>query len=133
MCYAMWSKGSQALAVGLLVTAALAGVSDPLLAQFRESEPELLTSMERRLPGMPPKAYRWVAEMEEMAKTLRDSGLPDETFMGAARVYQMIADSPLGREVTERRERGQTVQDIVETLAAWCAAPAAQGGGGASG
>jgi 3-hydroxyisobutyrate dehydrogenase-like beta-hydroxyacid dehydrogenase len=132
MCYAMWSKGSAALAVQLLVAARLTGVSEALLAQFHESDPEFIPGMERRLPGMPPKAYRWVAEMEEMAKTLEACGLPRETFMGAARLYELVARSPLGGETTERRERGKTLEDVVETLAAWCAAPAAQRSGGGS-
>ena len=59
MCYAMWSKGSAALAVQLLVAAKMTGVSDALLAQFRDSDPEFAPDMERRLPGMPPKADRW--------------------------------------------------------------------------
>ena len=132
MCYAMWTKGTQALATELLVAAALTGVSGPLLAEFRESDPGFVPAMERRFPRMLPKAYRWVAEMEEMAKTLEDCGLPGETFTGAARVYELVAHSPLGCEVTERRDRGQTLQDIVETLAAFRAAPAGHGGEGES-
>ena len=29
------------------------------------------------LPGMPPKAYRWIGEMEEIAATFAAAGLPD--------------------------------------------------------
>jgi 3-hydroxyisobutyrate dehydrogenase-like beta-hydroxyacid dehydrogenase len=39
MCYAMWTVGTHVLATELLIAAALAGVEDPLLAGFRESEP----------------------------------------------------------------------------------------------
>ena len=40
----------------------------------------------------------------------------------AARLYEMVARSPLGREATERRARGHTLEELVETLALRCGA-----------
>jgi Domain of unknown function (DUF1932) len=50
--------------------------------------------LDRALPGMPPKAYRWVAEMEEGARSLSEAGLPPELLQGAARLYAQIARTP---------------------------------------
>ncbi len=43
------------------------------------------------------------------------------TMTGAAEFYDFVARSPLGRELPEHRERGQTLEGVVEMLAAACA------------
>jgi len=40
---------------------------------------------------MPPKAYRWVAEMEEIATFQQDDAAAREMYLGIARFYQQIA------------------------------------------
>jgi hypothetical protein len=49
--------------------------------------------MDRAVPDMRPKAYRWVAEMQQIAEFV---GNPDEgatIYEGAALLYQRIASS----------------------------------------
>jgi hypothetical protein len=46
---------------------------------------------------MPPKAYRWVAEMEEGAATLDRAGLPGDIMRGAAQLYEWIAETPVAQ------------------------------------
>lgn len=70
------------------------------------------------ITNMPPKAYRWVKEMEEIAVThAEDGGFDGGEGMGVGRgifdavaeVYRTIAeDTVLGEETTERRKRGLT-------------------------
>lgn len=96
-------------------------MSDALAAELTGSQPQSLQWLTRQLPTFPPKAHRWVAEMEEIADTFTSHGLPDATMKGAAEFYHVVARSPLGRELPEQRERGQTLEDVVEMLAAACA------------
>lgn len=72
---------------------------------------------------MPPKAYRWVHEMEEVAAThAEDGGLVKQegmdVFAAIAAVYKAVADeTELGKEKTGRRKRGRTVEDVAEAMA----------------
>lgn len=69
---------------------------------------------------MPPKAYRWVREMEEIAITHADEGGFEGgkgdgggVFGQVAEVYRSVAeDTVLGEETTERRKRGRTLEDV---------------------
>ncbi|HEX9465718.1 MAG TPA: DUF1932 domain-containing protein [Alphaproteobacteria bacterium] len=118
MCYASMTKGMMALATQALVSAETLGVSAALRAEMTLSRADVLADIDRNLPRVAPKAYRWVAEMEEIAATFADVGMTPEVFDGVARVYRMVADSPLGRETPETRGRGTTVADYVAVLAA---------------
>lgn len=118
MSYAALTKGLAALGTELLVAARRAGVSEALAAELGDSQPQLLRWLGKQLPNVPPKAYRWVAEMEEIAQTFAGIGLPGATMSGAAELFSFMAHSPLGRELPESRSRGQTLEDVVEVLAA---------------
>jgi L-threonate 2-dehydrogenase len=128
MSYAALTKGLAALGTELLVSARLSGVSDALAAELAGSQPQLLQWLSRQLPAFPQKAHRWVAEMQEIADTFASHGLPDATMQGAAQFYDFVARSPLGRELPEHRGDGQTLEGVVEMLAAACAASTRPGG-----
>ena len=82
---------------------------------------------------MPAKAYRWVAEMEEVARTFEACGLPGTPFLGAADLYRLVADSPLGRAVLAERSVKLTVNDVVGGICDACVErPHAPGSYGAS-
>ena len=51
--------------------------------------------VERALSSMPPKAYRWIGEMEEIARCFEDLGLPGRLMLGAADVYTNVRDGGL--------------------------------------
>ena len=96
MCYAAMTKGVQALGAELLVAARLMGVEDTLLhEQSQGGVAAVRQFIERALPAMPPKAYRWIGEMEEIAQTFEDLGLPGRMLMGAADVYTDVRDGGL--------------------------------------
>lgn len=118
MCYASMTKGMMALATEAFVSAETLGVSHALKTEMAMSRADVLADIERNLPRVAPKAYRWVAEMEEIAATFADAGFTPQVFEGIARVYRTVADSPLGRETPEVRSRGATVTDYVGVLAA---------------
>jgi 3-hydroxyisobutyrate dehydrogenase-like beta-hydroxyacid dehydrogenase len=117
MCYACLTKGLTALATELLVTAERLGLSDALRAEQESSQANLRAWIERQLPSMPPKAHRWVGEMEEIAATLAGVGLPPGMLLGAADVYRWVAQTPLGHETPEQRPRERTAAQVVTELA----------------
>lgn len=127
MCYAALTKGLTALATELLVAAELMGLSAPLRAELRSSQPDLLAWIERQAPGMPPKAYRWVGEMAEIAATFGALGLTPKLHQGAAELYRFVAQTPLGEETPEQRQRGQTLDDLIGVLASELRSPVAGG------
>ena len=90
MCYAAFTKGTTALATELLLAARRLGVADALDAELRGSAPELLQLAERSVPRMPAKAYRWIAEMEEIADTFEGVGLTPLMLRGAADLYRLV-------------------------------------------
>lgn len=94
--------------------------------------------------GMPPKAYRWVREMEEISLTHEVDGgfLPrqeedakgngrenENIFDGAAGIFKFVAEGAvLGREKVpfpgegesgnnNKRVRGTTVEDVAQCMA----------------
>jgi 3-hydroxyisobutyrate dehydrogenase-like beta-hydroxyacid dehydrogenase len=94
MCYAAMTKGLQALGAEILVAARLLDVEDALSAeQNRGGDLAAVRHfVERALPSMPPKAYRWIGEMEEIARCFEELGMPGRLMMGAADVYTNFRD-----------------------------------------
>jgi L-threonate 2-dehydrogenase len=97
MCYGGLTKGLTALGTTLMVSAKRAGIDQALAAELADSQAEMLAFLDRFISSMPPKAYRWVAEMEEGAATLERAGLPGDMLRGAAELYEWIAKTPVGR------------------------------------
>jgi 3-hydroxyisobutyrate dehydrogenase-like beta-hydroxyacid dehydrogenase len=92
MSYAGITKGTQALGAAMLLAAARAGSAAALHEELQFSQPEILAWLQRFLPGMPGKAYRWVAEMHEIAGFVGDDPAARELFAGAAQFYERIAE-----------------------------------------
>jgi 3-hydroxyisobutyrate dehydrogenase-like beta-hydroxyacid dehydrogenase len=117
MCYGALNKGTQALWLETLVAAQRLGVARVLEEQLRQSRSDLLDWVLAQLPIMPPKAYRWVPEMLEISTTLGSAGITPKVFQGAADIYRFVADTPLGKETPESRDRSRTGEDVVRMLA----------------
>jgi 3-hydroxyisobutyrate dehydrogenase-like beta-hydroxyacid dehydrogenase len=117
MCYGALTKGLQALGVELLVTAKALGLEEVLAAEQAGSVGDVKSWLERSVPTMPPKAYRWVGEMEEIATTFEDVGLTPLMFQGAADLYRFIAETPIGKETPESRDINRDLDGIVAALA----------------
>ncbi len=96
MSYAGITKGMTAVAALMALGAARAGASEALMAELRESQPQLVVRFARSLPDMVPKAYRWVAEMREIAAFLGTDAAGGEVFEGIARLYERLAADAAG-------------------------------------
>lgn len=119
MCFATLSKGFGALAVQSFTTAHRLGVLGDLRHALATQAPTRGKQAEAALVGMPPKAYRWVREMEEIARThAEEGGFAEDLFRGAAGVYRAVAEDPvLGAEKVGQRKRGTTADDVAAAMA----------------
>jgi 3-hydroxyisobutyrate dehydrogenase-like beta-hydroxyacid dehydrogenase len=90
MSYAGITKGLTALGSAMALAATSFGAAKVLHDELSASQPELLEFLERGVPGMFDKAYRWVAEMEEVAAFVGD-GPGGAIYTGVARLYETIA------------------------------------------
>jgi 3-hydroxyisobutyrate dehydrogenase-like beta-hydroxyacid dehydrogenase len=88
MAYAAWTKGSSALLLGARALALAEGVEDALLAEWALSQPRLADQLDRAARAAVTKGWRWVGEMEEIAHTMTDAGLPDGFHQAAAEIYR---------------------------------------------
>ena len=77
MGYAAWTKGTNALVIAIRAMARAEGVEDALVDEWQRSQPAAL-DWSNRVPATAGKAWRWVAEMEEIAATLGAAGVPSE-------------------------------------------------------
>ncbi len=95
MSYGGITKGLTAVGSAMLLAAERAGVADALHAELAASQPNLLAYFQRSVPDMFGKAYRWVAEMEEIAH-FTGGGPSREMYEAIARHYQRLADDNAG-------------------------------------
>jgi 3-hydroxyisobutyrate dehydrogenase-like beta-hydroxyacid dehydrogenase len=90
--YAGWTKGSAALMLTVRELARAEGVEDALLEEWRLSIPEL----EERLAGAERsahrKGWRWIGEMEEIARSMAAQDLPVGFHQAAAEVFRRAAE-----------------------------------------
>ena len=118
MCYAAMTKGTTALAVELLMAARMLGVEQALEKELRDSRADVFEWQMKNLALMPPKAYRWVPEMQEIAKTFGELGMTRRMFEGATDIYDMVAQTPLGKESPEQARKAARVGlDVTRALA----------------
>ena len=117
MCYGGVTKGTVALLTELLIAAQRLGVEEVLDEELAESQPAIRDWILRNLPSMPPKAYRWVPETEEIAATFAAVGLTPLTMQGAASLYVAIAKTSVGTESPEEaRSRKRTGAQVIAAL-----------------
>jgi 3-hydroxyisobutyrate dehydrogenase-like beta-hydroxyacid dehydrogenase len=91
MAYAGINKGFQAIGVAMILGAARNGAAESLLAELKDSQPIFCAWLQKKLPAMYSKAYRWDDEMREIAKFLEPEPGSVAMLIGAADLYQHIA------------------------------------------
>ena len=96
MSYAGITKGLTALASAMILAAERAGAGEALHEELSRSQKMLLDRFARTVPDMFPKAYRWVAEMEEIAAFLGEDRPESQIYQGIAGLYQRIAEDHAG-------------------------------------
>ncbi|MBV9859729.1 MAG: DUF1932 domain-containing protein [Alphaproteobacteria bacterium] len=93
MSYAGITKGLTALGSAMMLGAARFGCGEALMAELADSQPELLGYLRNSVPRMYDKAYRWVAEMEEISDFLGASPPSRDIYAAIARLYADLAQA----------------------------------------
>jgi hypothetical protein len=91
MSYAGITKGFTALGASMMLAATREGAAAALRAELTESRPDLLGYLTRQTPDMYAKAYRWVAELDEIAAFVGEDHPEHAMLNAAARLYERIA------------------------------------------
>jgi putative dehydrogenase len=91
MSYAGITKGFTALGAAMMLAATRGGSADALKAELAESIPHLNDFLTRQTPRMYSKAYRWVAELDEISTFVGKDFPENEMLAAAARFYERIA------------------------------------------
>ena len=98
MSYAGITKGFTALGAAMMLAATRGGSAEALKAELAESRPDLLRYLSSQVPAMYSKAYRWVAELDEIAAFVGDEHAEHEMLAAAARLYERIAEDFEGKK-----------------------------------
>jgi|307.fasta_scaffold38405_2 3-hydroxyisobutyrate dehydrogenase-like beta-hydroxyacid dehydrogenase len=100
MSYAGITKGTTAIASAMLLGAARFGCAEALTAELTESQPEMLARFRESIPRMYDKAYRWVAEMEEISDFLEQNPPSRDIYAAVARLYAYLAEAEAENEAS---------------------------------
>ena len=101
MSYAGITKGITAVTSMMMLAATRAGVADRLRGELDRSNPALVTSLQRAVPDMFDKAYRFVGEIGEIADFVSEDKEATQMYRTIADFYtRMAADHEGKREET---------------------------------
>lgn len=108
MVYAARTKGTTALLAAVMAAADNLGVREALDARLASEDPAIPGRIAKSIETAAPKAWRWIAEMEEIAATLRAAGTEGGFHDAAAALYRQL-DGFKDRE-------GAALKEILGTL-----------------
>ena len=91
MSYGGITKGMTAIGAAMFLAATRGGSADALVRELQESQPQVLAWLKRQVTGMYPKAYRWVAEMEEVSGFAADNAESGRIYAAIAQFYEHMA------------------------------------------
>ncbi len=96
MSYGGITKGTTAIGSAMMLAAVRGGAARALRDELAASQPALTPWFERQIPGMYQKAYRWVAEMREIAEFVGDDPAAAAMYEAIARFYESMAANEAG-------------------------------------
>lgn len=91
MCFAAYTKGTSALLGAILAAAEGSGVRPELEEQWSRSWPGFAEQTEERVRRVTAKAWRFEGEMEEIATTFEELGLPAGFHQASGQIYGQMA------------------------------------------
>lgn len=92
MAYAAYTKGSSALLLMVNALAEAGGVHQELQREWEISQPGLIDRSAGTAKGTSRKAWRFVGEMQEIARTFEAFDLPGDFHKGAAEIYERMSE-----------------------------------------
>ena len=117
MCYAGLTKGTMTLHAAVLIAAERMGLRDLLWRELETSQEKAAEAMKTTTPFLPADSARWVGEMEEIAKTLDQAGLPSGFHDAAADIFRLLARSHFASETRETMNKDRTLDQAVRAFA----------------
>jgi len=112
MCYAVLTKGSQALWITLLTAAKVLDVSEEL-QELLQSQSSIFKQMEKQVPGIAVKARRSVGKMEEIAATFENVELTPQFHIAASEIFRFVGETSLADENPENRDTNRTLEQAI--------------------
>ncbi len=91
MCFAAYTKGTTALLCALLAAAEKLGVRADLEKQWSRGGSDFAEKTKGQVRGVTAKAWRFAGEMEEIAATFEDVGVPKDFHLAASEIYSRIS------------------------------------------
>lgn len=91
MCYAAYTKGTTALLSAILATAEQLNVRAELENQWSRNGSDFAAQTQNRVRRVTAKAWRFAGEMEEIAATFEQAGLPGSFHLAANEIYKRTA------------------------------------------
>ena len=101
MVFAANTKGTTALLSAVLAASEKLGVRENLEQHWTRRNPEQTEQTQNRVRRVTAKAWRFAGEMEEIAATFSEAGLPDGFHLAAHDLYQRIAHFKDAEEMPE--------------------------------
>eukprot|EP00043_Microstomoeca_roanoka_P011067 m.104445 g.104445 ORF g.104445 m.104445 type:complete len:531 (+) comp15079_c0_seq1:325-1917(+) len=91
MCYSLYTKGVSALMLNIAALATAEDVGLALAEEFEISQPQAMPFLQQAVRSVPPKAWRFEGEMEEMASAFRYHDLAPGFAEGSGQVCHSLA------------------------------------------
>lgn len=104
MTFAAYTKGSTALIAAMFATAEHFDVRSALEEQWTKYDPDFVEEAHKRTRRVTAKAWRFAGEMEEIATTFADAGLPTGFHQAAGNTYTRMADFKDSKETPALHE-----------------------------
>lgn len=118
MVYASSTKGTFSLHAAVLTTAHAMGLTEDYLEELRQSQPAMLSAMERMIPRIPLDAARWLGEMHEISATFEEAGVTPKFHQGAADMMALANRTPISAETRETVDTSRTLLQALEMYVA---------------
>lgn len=90
MCLSAYTKGTAALLCAILATAEQWQLREALVKQWVQDDSAFADYAVPRVRDISARAWRFAGEMEEIAATFREAGLPGEFHAAAAIIYRRL-------------------------------------------
>jgi 3-hydroxyisobutyrate dehydrogenase-like beta-hydroxyacid dehydrogenase len=116
MCTASVYKGFTGLLLQALLTAQAYDCVDVVLADLADVHRGIEDWAGHRLAMAASKSGRWVGEMREIAATQAAAGARPELFDAMARVWEMVAETPLAEHTPEEVARDRPLAAVLAAL-----------------
>ena len=112
MCYAAKTKGTMALLCSIIAASEALGVWKDLELQWSREEPEFVNKTLSEMRKVTAKAWRFSGEMEEIASTLDQAGLPNGFHMAAAEIYERMK---YFKGLNKTPEKNEIIKALIRT------------------